>query len=54
LRKCANGLKNLGLPREIRKKFLAIVRVDWIVIGRPITAAENPKEASAKVVAELS
>jgi orotidine-5'-phosphate decarboxylase len=27
---------------------------DWLVIGRPITAAENPKEAYAKVVAELS
>ena len=27
---------------------------DWLVIGRPITAAENPKEAYAKVVTELS
>jgi orotidine-5'-phosphate decarboxylase len=27
---------------------------DWLVIGRPITASENPKEAYAKVVAELS
>lgn len=27
---------------------------DWLVIGRPITAAEDPKEAYAKVVAELS
>jgi orotidine-5'-phosphate decarboxylase len=27
---------------------------DWLVIGRPITAAENPNEAYAKVVAELS
>lgn len=27
---------------------------DWLVIGRPITAAENPREAYAKVVAELS
>ena len=27
---------------------------DWLVIGRPITAAENPSEAYAKVVAELS
>lgn len=27
---------------------------DWLVIGRPITAAENPKEAYAKVVAEIS
>lgn len=27
---------------------------DWLVIGRPITAAENPKEAYVKVVAELS
>jgi orotidine-5'-phosphate decarboxylase len=27
---------------------------DWLVIGRPITAAENPKEAYAKVVEELS
>ncbi len=27
---------------------------DWLVIGRPITAAENPKEAYAKVIAELS
>ncbi len=27
---------------------------DWLVIGRPITAAANPKEAYAKVVAELS
>lgn len=26
---------------------------DWLVIGRPITAAENPKLAYAKVVAEL-
>jgi orotidine-5'-phosphate decarboxylase len=26
---------------------------DWLVIGRPITAAENPKEAYAKVVEEL-
>ena len=26
---------------------------DWLVIGRPITAADNPKEAYAKVVAEL-
>ena len=26
---------------------------DWLVIGRPITAAGNPKEAYAKVVAEL-
>ena len=26
---------------------------DWLVIGRPITAAESPKEAYAKVVAEL-
>jgi orotidine-5'-phosphate decarboxylase len=26
---------------------------DWLVIGRPITAAENPKEAYAKVVAEI-
>ena len=54
MRKCANGPENLGLPREIRKKFHPIVRVDWIVIGGPITAAENPKEAYAKVVAELS
>jgi len=27
---------------------------DWLVIGRPITAAECPKEAYAKVIAELS
>ncbi|MEI6081075.1 MAG: orotidine-5'-phosphate decarboxylase [Verrucomicrobiota bacterium] len=27
---------------------------DWLVIGRPITAAERPKEAYAKVVGELS
>ena len=27
---------------------------DWLVIGRPITAVDNPKEAYAKVVAELS
>jgi orotidine-5'-phosphate decarboxylase len=27
---------------------------DWLVIGRPITAAECPKEAYAKVVTELS
>ena len=27
---------------------------DWLVIGRPITAAESPKEAYAKVVAELT
>ena len=27
---------------------------DWLVIGRPITAAENPRQAYAKVVAELS
>ena len=27
---------------------------DWLVIGRPITAAENTSEAYAKVVAELS
>jgi orotidine-5'-phosphate decarboxylase len=27
---------------------------DWLVIGRPITAADNPKEAYAKVVAELA
>ena len=26
---------------------------DWLVIGRPITASENPKEAYAKVVAEI-
>ncbi|NBZ95790.1 MAG: orotidine-5'-phosphate decarboxylase [Proteobacteria bacterium] len=26
---------------------------DWLVIGRPITAAQSPKEAYAKVVAEL-
>ena len=26
---------------------------DWLVIGRPITAAENPNEAYAKVVAEI-
>ena len=26
---------------------------DWLVIGRPITAAESPKDAYAKVVAEL-
>ena len=26
---------------------------DWLVIGRPITAAENPREAYSKVVAEL-
>ncbi len=27
---------------------------DWLVIGRPITAAENPREAYAKVIAELA
>lgn len=27
---------------------------DWLVIGRPITAAANPEEAYARVVAELS
>ena len=27
---------------------------DWLVIGRPITAAESPKEAYANVIAELS
>ena len=27
---------------------------DWLVIGRPITTAESPKEAYAKVVAELT
>jgi orotidine-5'-phosphate decarboxylase len=27
---------------------------DWLVIGRPITAAESPKEAYAKVIAELA
>ena len=27
---------------------------DWLVIGRPITAAENPNESYAKVVEELS
>lgn len=27
---------------------------DWLVVGRPITAADNPKAAYAKVVAELS
>ena len=26
---------------------------DWLVIGRPITASENPKDSYAKVVAEL-
>ena len=26
---------------------------DWLVIGRPITGAENPKEAYARVVAEI-
>jgi len=27
---------------------------DWLVIGRPITAAESPKEAYAKVIEELA
>jgi orotidine-5'-phosphate decarboxylase len=27
---------------------------DWLVIGRPITAADSPKEAYAKVLSELS
>ena len=27
---------------------------DWLVIGRPITAAESPSEAYSKVVAELT
>jgi orotidine-5'-phosphate decarboxylase len=27
---------------------------DWLVIGRPITAADNPSKAYAKIVAELS
>jgi orotidine-5'-phosphate decarboxylase len=27
---------------------------DWLVIGRPITAAERPREAYAKVMGELS
>ncbi len=27
---------------------------DWLVIGRPITAADQPKEAYARVIAELS
>lgn len=27
---------------------------DWLVIGRPITAAKSPKEACAKIIEELS
>jgi orotidine-5'-phosphate decarboxylase len=27
---------------------------DWLVIGRPVTAAENPAEAYAKIVSEIS
>lgn len=27
---------------------------DWLVIGRPITAAESPREAYSKVIAELA
>jgi orotidine-5'-phosphate decarboxylase len=26
---------------------------DWLVIGRPITAAENPRQAYSKIIAEL-
>ena len=27
---------------------------DWLVIGRPVTAAESPREAYAKIVSEIS
>jgi orotidine-5'-phosphate decarboxylase len=27
---------------------------DWLVIGRPVTAAGNPSEAYARVVSEIS
>lgn len=45
----AGDQKRVMTPSEAVK-----VGSDWLVIGRPITAAENPKEAYAKVVAELS
>jgi orotidine-5'-phosphate decarboxylase len=45
----AGDQKRVMTPSEA-----VVAGADWLVIGRPITAAKSPKEAYAKVVAELS
>ena len=45
----AGDQKRVMTPREAVE-----AGSDWLVIGRPITAAESPKEAYGKVVAELA
>ncbi|MEO6846668.1 MAG: orotidine-5'-phosphate decarboxylase [Chthoniobacterales bacterium] len=45
----ANDQKRIMTPREAVK-----AGADWLVIGRPITAAADPREALQKILAEIS
>ena len=55
----APAIRPLGSPADDQKRIatpsMAIkAGADYLVIGRPITEADNPKEAAHKIIVEMA